>query len=581
MTFGAPAYLALLGLAVLAALAVAAGAWWRARARSRFGAGPHRRASAYLLPPLLIAALALGAFAAARPQFGTRQSATEERGIDLVVVLDVSQSMLADDAQPSRLAHAQAEVGALLDRMYGDHVGLIIFAGRPFLRSPLTADLRALRAIVEGVDHERGLVEPGSDLGAAMASAEQLLAGGDAQTKAIVIASDGEDHGGNIAPALAAARAGGIIVYTAGVGTATGAPVRDIDPASGTVTVRQDAFGRPVMTRLDASTLARIATAGNGRYIELAGDGRPLAALAVELRRLATTAFGSRQTATRIERFQIFAAIALALVLAELLLPAVRRMRPAVAWRATKRAWPLAAAGLFVGALCSADVAEINRRGNEAYQQERFNEAAAQYSTAEAMDPARPELYPNAGNALDRAGDLDRAIDQSQRGLDAARDTYVEPLAEYGLGNHLAAAGKLDEAREAYKRALLADPNDEDAKHNLEIIDARLRATPTARPAEPSSSPQVNPNSGSQNGTPGAGNGTPSAAPGQGTPDPASDQPPSPEELQRQLNEALAGIDKEFTEEDAARILDLLDRANRQTTEQRPGTRAAAGAQDY
>ncbi len=168
MSFGAPGYLAFLVVAALAGAAMIRWAVWRQSARRRFGGEPARAPSAYVAPALLLAAAAVAAFAAARPQAGDTKSTVEDRGIDLMIVLDVSNSMFADDVAPTRLGRAQSEIGALLDRMTGDRAGLVIFAGAPFARSPLTSDLTALRGIVEGVDEERGLVPPGSDLGAAI-----------------------------------------------------------------------------------------------------------------------------------------------------------------------------------------------------------------------------------------------------------------------------------------------------------------------------------------------------------------------------------------------------------------------------
>jgi Ca-activated chloride channel family protein len=581
MSFGAPGYLALLALALLAAAAAGCGLRWRAKARARFGARERGGAMAYVAPLLLVAAIAAAAFGAARPQLGERQAPSEDRGIDVVIVLDVSQSMLSDDAQPTRLGRAQAEIGALLEGMRGDRAGLVIFAGQPFVRSPLTSDLRALRTLVDGVDHERGLVAAGSDLGAAMRAGQDVLAAGDAQTKAMLVVSDGEDHGAGVDAALAGVRGRGIRVYAAGAGTTGGARVRDIDRTSGQTVDRRDASGRPVITRLDAEALRRIAALGFGRYVELGGDGRPLASLAPEFRALARTKFGGGSGSTPIERFQIFAALALALAVAELLLPALLSQRRGALRRAA-RLWPLAGAGLLIGAICSAGVAGINRQGNVEYGRERFASAIDLYRTAQAMDPSRPELYHNAGNAYDRLGDYARAIDETQRALDAPDADRIEPLAEYALGNHYAGASRLDDAREAYKRALLANPDEADAKHNLEVIDARLHATPTRTP-RPAASPTPADAAGGPSGSggtpqPGQGSSTPGAS---GTPSGASDEQLTPEQLQQRLDEALAGIEKDFSEEEARRILDLLDRANQQAIEQRQGAGGAGAPPDY
>ena len=143
--------------------------------------------------------------------------------------------------------------------------------------------------------------------------------------------------------------------------------------------------------------------------------------------------------------------------------------------------WPLAGAGLLVGAICSATAASVNRHGNNDYASGDYDGAISQYRTAEAMAPSQGELYHNAGNAFDRQGEYDKA---SRR--DAARVTGAPGAVsrlEYALGNHYVGSSKLSDALEAYKRALLADPADADAKHNLEVVTARLTPSPTARRA--------------------------------------------------------------------------------------------------
>ncbi len=579
MTFGAPGYLALLAPVALAALALLAWMRWRTAARARFGAAPDRGGAPVVSLALLLVAAAFAAFAAARPQFGDEDARVQDRGIDFVAVLDVSQSMLATDAEPSRLARAQAELIALLERMDGDRAGLVIFAGQTFVRSPISADLAAVARIVEGVDRERGLVDPGSDLGAAITEAHTLLSTGRADTRAMLIISDGEDHRGGISEALAAARRDGIRIYSAGAGTATGAPVLDIDRQTGATAPRLGPDGSPVLTRLDEDALRGIAGGGGGRYIALAGEGRPLASLAAEFDSLAATTFAEREAPARTERFQPFAAVALAAAALAMLLPAFG----AAAARGRTRAWPLLAGGLLAGAICAGDAAESNRRGNDRYAAEDYDGAIAAYATAAAQAPGRGEAHYNAGNAFNRKGEFASAIEETRRALPSGERALVAK-AEYALGNHHVASGDLREAAAAYKRALLADPGDADAKHNLELVLAMLSPTPAA----PTPTPSAEPGEGEGENGGGEGSATPGAAtPGAGTPGasgtPAPDQPafstpqpggtaaPPPAGVQRTLEEALAGIDEEFTLEEALEVLDALEERNRGQLASPPG----------
>ncbi len=584
MNFGAPGYLWLLVMA--GAAAACAVRWWRwrsdARARLGWPAQPGA-AAAYLAPAVLLASLALAVFAGALPQLGSNDVLVEQRGVDLVIVLDVSNSMLADDVAPSRLGHAQAEIARLLDRMQGNRAGLVIFAGQPFVRSPLTADLTALGGIIGGVSSERALVAPGSDLGAAIRGAQRLLGGDGTATRAMLVVSDGEDHGAGVAAAVADAQRAGILVYAAGAGTVEGAAVRDVDPDTGAVRDRLDATGAPIVTRMDEAALRAMANAGGGRFFALAAESPPLSGLAAEFAGLEQTAFGTKQSSQPIERFQIVAALALVLLAAPAVLPMLLRRRAAVG--STARLWPLAGAGLMAGAICGTSVADINRRGNNEYARGSFALALAQYGTAEARAPGTGELYHNAGNALDRAGDYDRAIEETRHALPAKPGLL--PLVEYALGNHYAGARRLGEASDAYKRALLADPGDADAKHNLEVLTA-LRTpspapTPTATPArltpEASATGEAStPVGGGAAGTPGPSQ--TEAAGGAATPG-AGDGELSQEELERALAEALAGKDRQFTQDEAIRVLNLLDETNRRAIENLGSGRNPDSLPDY
>ena len=580
--FGAPAFLALMALALVAWAATVWWVVWRARARARFGGlAPERGARSYLAPAAIILAIALAAFAAARPQAGEHDVAASEQAVDVAVVLDVSDSMLADDVLPTRLARAQQEVDALLERMRGGRVGLVVFAGNAFPRAPLTSDLRALRAIVDAAASERALVQPGSDLGGAIAAAQRLLTRNgaprtDSRPLVMLIVSDGEDHAARVTQALALARGAGIRIDAAGVGTGDGAPVRDIDPATGALRDRVGPTGDVVKTRLNEATLREATQTGGGRYIALGAPGQSLASLAADYAALARRVSSERQAPERVERFQAVAALALALVAAVVAVPPlVRRRRESL--RRMLRVAPLAGGAVLVAGLCTTSVATLNRRGNTEYALGDYDRALALYRTAQARDPDAPEPRVNAGNALDRKGELQSAIDETRRAL-PAKDKALEAIIEYQLGNHYAGANLFADAVEAYKRALLAAPGDEDAKHNLEIALAQLSPTPTpSATATAASEPPA------RGATPQPGQGTPpvgsspGAAPpgssgnsGQLTPGPGQPQPSqgtaaagTPEPDPRgALERALGEPGRAYSEAEARRILDLLQQAN-------------------
>lgn len=592
--FGTPHFIFLIVIVPVGVLLTLLWASWREQARRAYGLREQymwRELALHMAPTVVLVAVAFLAFAAARPQWGEREVVVEQGGIDVVFVLDVSNSMLAQDAEPTRLARAQDEIDALLGRMQGDRAGLVIFAGDALVRSPLSPDLGALRTIVRGVDAERGLVLPGSDIAAAMDAALELIDEGGAEAGAIVLVSDGEIRGGSLDAAVARVRESGTPVFAAGVGTEAGAPVRDIDPRTLEAQDRIGRDGAPVITRLDSLALRALAEAGGGRYVALEGEGRPLTSFAADFGAMEQTAFGERESSRPAERFRLFAAIALALIIVEALVVWWPRL-PRAWLRPLVRAWPLAGAGVLVAGVCAVGVADVNRRGNQQYAAGDYQAALELYRTAQAMAPERDEAFHNAANALHQQGDYAAAIEELRKAFPVEEE--LAGAVEYALGKHFAADGRLQEAYEAFKRSLLADPDDRQAKHNLEVILKLLRPAPSPTPTLGAETPPAGSMLTTPQPSPGAGD--PGAAPGGtaepagtpqpgGTPGPQQPQPRDPrglsdEELQRELEEALSGIEREYSEEEARRVLELLEERNRRLFEEQvrpPG----GGLPDY
>ncbi len=586
MTFGSPAFFWLM---LLVPVCIAASVWWlfwRARARRTFGGIADEpgaaKAALFLTPILLVGAIGLAVFAAARPQFGESTDALEQRGIDVVIVLDVSNSMTATDAPPNRLGLAQTEIAAFLERSRGDRVGLVLFAAQPFLRSPLTSDLLALSGLVGGVDEERALLDPGSDLGSAINRAAAMLEESDTETRVVLVVSDGEDFGTAAESAVASAARDGVRVYTAGVGTAEGSPVLDLDARTGIVTARVDPeTGEAVLTRLDSTSLRLLAESGGGRYLTLGDDGS-LAELAGEFEGLEATSFGEEDATNPVERFQVFAALALLLADIELMLLAIPR-RKGVRGGSAAKLLPVAGSAMFIAAVCGTTVADVNNDANAQYKQGEYVAALDSYRTAQALDGNdEPELNHNAGNALNMLARYEEAIEETLRAracgvADDPCDPVTLARIEYALGNHYVGANRLRDALEAYRRALLADGTDNDAKANYELASRWLTPTPDATQSAPIGTPTA----GGEEGEPGSGADDPGAeaTPGTGeggTPDDAGGEletlPADPseltdEQLQQALDEALAGIEEEFTPEEAQRLLELLAEENRRGIE--------------
>jgi Ca-activated chloride channel family protein len=260
-------------------------------------------------------ALALFALALSRPQCGTRSEVTKRHGVDLVVALDASRSMLAADVLPDRLSRAKLEIGALLDGLGGDRVGLVAFAGDAFVQCPLTSDTAAaklfLRAVEPGAQPRQGTA-----LAAALLAAKEVLDGSarPGRAKVVLVVSDGEDHEGGLASAARALAAEGVRVFALAVGTPGGAPV---PPPPGAA---RGPRGPPPLSRLDATALALLAAEGDGEVYDLSSSEGGLAAFRGALERMERTEVEGRTTIVFEDRYALAAFPGFLLLLAALLL---------------------------------------------------------------------------------------------------------------------------------------------------------------------------------------------------------------------------------------------------------------------
>jgi len=328
-------------LLALPLLAVA-GAWSAARARQamrRFAGGEaftgrfraevsgHRRAVKVLLIYVGLVGLTL---AAARPQWGTRMEPVTRRGVDVVILLDTSLSMAAQDVAPSRLGQARNAIDSLLKGLEGNRVALVTFAGQATLNCPLTLDHAAVRLFLDAVEAETMQV-PGTALAEALTLARrtfgEIAPGDDERTRAVVVFTDGEDHEGGLDEVIPDLEGAGIGVYGVGCGTSRGAPipVRDAD----TVGYKKDREGKVVTTRLDETVLQALGLQTGGGYWRATADEQEVGEILRALTELESREYGAVLRARYEERYQIPLAVALVALIAETLVGDRRRIRSA------------------------------------------------------------------------------------------------------------------------------------------------------------------------------------------------------------------------------------------------------------
>jgi Ca-activated chloride channel family protein len=275
-------------------------------------------------------ALALVIVALARPRWGSQVEVVERQGVEIMVALDVSQSMLAEDIKPNRLARAKLEISELMDRLEGNELGLVVFAGAAYIQFPLTADFATARFFLDAA-HPGMISRPSTNLADAIRMAMTGFNEERASQKVIILLTDGEaNESTQEVPDIAQKAADeGIIIYPIGFGSPEGEPIPEYDDLGNLTGYKKDRQGETVLTQLDETTLQQIALTTNGRYFRAAADGREVGFVADAIGELQKGELESRFETRGIERFQWFLGLAvLALIISELIPDRIKEKTP-------------------------------------------------------------------------------------------------------------------------------------------------------------------------------------------------------------------------------------------------------------
>jgi Ca-activated chloride channel family protein len=287
---------------------------------------------------LQLIALAFFILALARPQWGSEVREIDQEGLQVMVALDVSQSMLAQDIKPTRLDRAKLEIADLMKKLNGDEVGLVLFSGASFIQVPLTSDYYSALSYLDSARPEV-ISRPGTVIGEAIRTAALGFDPNLSSQKVLIVMTDGEDHETDPLAAAQAIADEDVLIYTIGFGTAEGDPIPVLDENGSVIDYKRDQNGEVVLSMLDESTLQSIAQTGNGMYYRASADGSELQSLLSEIGNLQKDQLQSRFETTQIERFQIFLGIALALFVASELIPdrLVKKVSPSWAARLMRK----------------------------------------------------------------------------------------------------------------------------------------------------------------------------------------------------------------------------------------------------
>ena len=513
--WGAPRLLALLFLVPVLAALLLVGAWLKRRALRRL-------ADPELVPRLTdsrsprwagvkVACVLIGlvfmVVAAARPQWGEKLQVVKGRGIDVVIALDASRSMLATDIPPNRLSRAKTQIASLLDNLSGNRVSIVAFAGEAQVMCPLTADVEAAKLFLDIID-PGNMPKPGTNIERAIEAAASVFDPYEETSKALVLITDGDNLDGDPGQATRVAVENHIRLFAVGVGTPEGSTIPEAQ-ATGT-SYQKDKDGKIVMSRLGERLLLVMAKATDGRYFR--SESINLESLVTALDQIQKKAIGGGEYVEYEERYQLFLLAAFLLLFAGTLIsdrrgawfPELARSLSALVRfgargrggaAATRVTALLLAAGLMTAGRAGADVGSTRRRGLALERQGKWADAVKAYQEALVLEPDNVRIHYDLGRALYESKQLPEAGDHVQLGV-LTKQKPMRARTLYNLGNTQFRQQRLDDAIAAYSMALLQNPDDLQAKQNLEYcrkLKAEQKQQPDSTQKQPQSQPKPQP----------------------------------------------------------------------------------------
>ena len=413
----------------------------------------------------LEAALALLIVMIARPQMGTRISHDKRTGIETIIAMDISNSMLAEDVAPSRLDRTKMMVENLVDNFTDDKIGLIVFAGDAFVQLPITSDYVSAKMFLSDI-HPSLMATQGTDIATAINMATNSFTQQQGVGKAIIVVTDGEDHEGGALEAAKDAKKKGMRVYVLGVGSPNGAPI-----PLGNGNYMKDRTGNTVMTKLNEEMCRQVAEAGGGAYIHVDNNSNAQQQLDNELSKLTKKEMQSTIYSDYDEQFQAFGIIALILLIIEICILDRKNLlarRINIFGRRQRTATVLLL--LFAA---TAAVAQTDRQyvtsGNKLFRNGQFDQAEVAYRKAIEKNPRNPQAHYNLGNALMAQKKDSAAVQSLQKSTELETSKIRKAMAFHNMGVVCQQHKMYGEAIEAYKSALRLNPKDDATRYNLEL----------------------------------------------------------------------------------------------------------------
>lgn len=423
-----------------------------------------------------LVALSFSILALANLRLPVKTEGEKTTGIDIMFVLDVSKSMLATDLKPNRLERAKQLVSLLIDRSENNRIGIVLFAGSAFLQMPLTPDLSQAKMYLANANTD-AIATQGTDIAQALTLANKSLDTKERKHKAIVLITDGEDHEGGAVSEAKNIEEDGVVIYTIGVGSETGAYIPE--PVLGGY--KTDRNGKTITTKLNSADLQKIASATNGQYLHLDNPLTAATTLNKDLnkmeKKMIITGFGGK---SYFYFLPFILAISLVLLIIEMFITEKRKTHSQQKqgkfgnqeMKNTITLLLLLVVGLKVSAQ---DRDNLVYNGNRAYEKADYTTATKYYEDALSKDPKNAIAKFNLAMAFVRQRKMNDAIRFFAELGKNAKETDIKAKAWYNKGVAEARQHQLQNAIESFKKALLLQPDDRDTKENLQKAIVELR----------------------------------------------------------------------------------------------------------
>ena len=414
---------------------------------------------------LLLGALALLIVVLARPQFGNKISHEKRTGIETIICMDISNSMLAEDVTPSRLDRAKMMVENLVDHFTNDKIGLIVFAGDAFVQLPITSDYVSAKMFLSSITPAM-ISTQGTDIAAAINMASHSFTQEENIGKAIIVITDGEDHEGGALEAAKEAKSRGMNTYVLGVGSPNGAPI-----PVGNGDYMKDNTGQTVMSALNEQMCRQLADAGSGAYIHVENNSNAQEQLDNELDKLSKKETSSTIYSDFDEQFQAVAIIVLLLLVLEVCILEIKNpmLKNVSLFKRSKKVAAVALLLLVaIGAQAQGD-RQMIRQGNKQYRKGNVAEAEVAYRKAVERNERNPQANYNLGNSLMAQRKDSLAITQLEKAAKLETNPQRRAQAYHNMGVICQQHRMFGEAIEAYKEALRNNPTDHETRYNLEL----------------------------------------------------------------------------------------------------------------